>query len=104
MSIEALNWAYRQAVKPAPRKFLLVTLANYASGDFTCYPSQGKLAELTGLGETTARGHLAALESLGLIVRQARYGEHGGRTSDVYKLAVEAGDELTTKSAGRICR
>lgn len=87
MSIQALNWAYQQDVEPAARKFVLVTLANYASEDGHCYPSQETLAKMTGQSERTVREHLKALEHDGLIRRDGRRRKDGKRTSDEFFLA-----------------
>ena len=63
MSHQAVTWAYEQDVTPSGAKFVLVTIANYASGEGYCYPGQGKLAKDTGLSERSVRAHLDRLEA-----------------------------------------
>lgn len=100
MSISALNWAFEQGVTPAGRKFVLVALANYASEDGYCYPSQATLCAMTGQGERAVRDHLAALEALGLIARERRDGEGGHRATDGYTLKAPA-ERLTSRVAAK---
>src|SRR3546814_6065727 len=47
MSFQAINWAYKQTLGGGI-KFTLVTLANYADEDGTCFPRHETLAEQTG--------------------------------------------------------
>jgi len=87
MSTWAVNWAYEQTVKPATRKFVLVSLANFADENGYCFPSQQTLASMTDQGVSTVREHLKALESEGIISREHRYAKQGGgRTSDGFWL------------------
>ena len=86
MSVQALTWAFKQEITPAGLKFILVALANYASDDGYCYPSQKKLGELTGQSERAVRGHLATLERRGFIAREERRKEDGTRNSDGFYL------------------
>ena len=83
MSVEAVAWAFAQEVTPAGRKFVLVALANHADAEGRCFPSQKRLAFMTGQSVRAVRDHLAALEEAGLITRvETRRESDGGRTSD----------------------
>ena len=83
MSVEAVAWAFAQEVTPAGRKFVLVALANHADAEGRCFPSQKRLAFMTGQSIRAVRDHLAALEEAGLITRvETRRESDGGRTSD----------------------
>jgi hypothetical protein len=86
MSVQALTWAFKQEITPAGLKFVLVALANYASEDGYCYPSQKTLGRLTGQTDRSVRTHLVLLETLGLIQRETRIKADGGLTSDGYYL------------------
>jgi len=88
MSNRAITWAYRQELKAGP-KFVLVTLADMADQEHSCYPGVGTLAELTGYGRTAVRTHIEALIDAGLVTTQRRHKGNGARTSDRYYLAVE---------------
>lgn len=68
MSVEAITWALRQPVRPSSTKFVLVVLANCASGDtFLAYPSTQYLADATGQDRKTVVLSLAKLRDAGLI-------------------------------------
>lgn len=86
MSHWASTWAYEQDVQPCGRKFVLVALANFADEDGFCYPSQERLAEMTGQDVRSVRRHLASLDKDGAIKRRARRSKTGQRTSDGYTL------------------
>ena len=83
MSFQAINWAYNLPVKPAGRKFVLVTLANFATERAEAWPGQKRLARDTGQSVRSVSDHLAALEQEGLISRCERRRKNGSRTSAV---------------------
>lgn len=82
MSLEALTWAFKQQPNKSGEKFVLVALANYSDENWYSYPSQRRLAELTGMKERAVRGHLASLEEQEFITREHRQTDSGHRTSD----------------------
>lgn len=67
MSIEALNWALKQEIRPATKKFVLVVLANYASEWGKSFPSTETLCNRTCLNRKTVINSLDALEKDGHI-------------------------------------
>lgn len=85
MSHWASTWAYEQQVKSSGRKFVLVALANFADESGFCYPSQARLAAMTGQTDRSVRTHLAQLEEDNLIKREHRY-EDQRRATDGYRL------------------
>jgi DNA-binding transcriptional MocR family regulator len=90
MSIQAMTWAYEQDLSPT-YKFVLVTLANYATSHeahCTCFPGQKTLARDTGMDERTVRRALKFLEDMGFIDRMRRCRKDGTRTSDETMLMV----------------
>lgn len=90
MSIPAINWCIEQAGLPPGEWVVLFHLAhchNHETG--RCDPSQEYLSSITGMGLRTVRRHLASLEAGGLIARQKRGIEGGGRVSDWYTLGHE---------------
>jgi helix-turn-helix protein len=82
MSIEALIWAKRTPFGSPSRKLVMMMLADYADEDWSCFPSQRTLAEVTELGERTVRRILGDLEADGWISRIESRRADGGRTSD----------------------
>ena len=93
MSNEAINWAYRQTGLVCGAKFVLVALADFADHEWSCFPSQERLADMTGQTVRSVRNHLKALTDAGYVRREPRRGSGGQRTSDRYYL-------LPAESAG----
>jgi len=97
VSVEAITWALRQPVKPSSRKFVLVVLANCASGDtFLAYPSIAYLCEATGQDRKTVMTNLAALRDCGLLEDT---GQRAGSTKQVIVYRVLCGPDLFCKGA-----
>ncbi|MDP2712293.1 MAG: helix-turn-helix domain-containing protein [Solirubrobacteraceae bacterium] len=68
MSVEALSWVFRRSRAEHSARLVLLSLANHAGGDGGhTYPSIGKIAAETRLGESTVRGALEQLKDLGEI-------------------------------------
>ena len=86
MSVDAITWAYRQDVKPAARKFILVTLCNWSDPIGYGWWPQSRIAQLTGQEIRAVRNHLSALEEGGLIRRVARRDKKGRRDDDGFML------------------
>lgn len=89
MSHDATAWARSQKTGSSPAKFILLTLADYAGTDYSCYPSVKKLAEITELGESTVRAATKLLCELGLIRVFYRYRDNQTRRSSRYQLLVD---------------
>jgi hypothetical protein len=97
VSVEAITWALRQPVKPSSTKFVLVVLANCASGDtFLAYPSIPYLAEATGQDRKTVLANLAKLREWGLIEDT---GKRAGATKQVIVYRVRCGGDLFGEGA-----
>lgn len=95
MSNKAITWAYGRntvrdgsKLKPGP-KFTLVTLADMADQEHSCFPGYGMLAELTGSSESAVREHMKALRQAGFVREERRHKKNGARTSNRYYLAVD---------------
>lgn len=114
MSNTAVNWAYKQNITaeisariPAPGeatgyvdgtkvvtvkgglKFVLVTLADMADSEHSCFPGIDLIAELTGIAPSTVRSHIDSLIGLSLVARETRRRKDGSRTSNRYYLDVD---------------
>lgn len=90
MSHQATAWAYKQRGLTAGRKFVLVALADFADEQWSCFPGQERLAQMTGQDVRSVRRHIEELERLGLLTRERRFLANGQRTSDRYKLVPPA--------------
>lgn len=73
----------------SPREFQITALLlSYRwTPSSLIYPSVRTLAARIGCSERTVQRTCAALESRGLLVREARYRDDGGQQSSVYHLA-----------------
>lgn len=68
------------------RRMILIVLANFAGDDWSCWPTQGRIASQAGCKERQVREHLKWLDEEGFISRSTkRLGQgNGSRTS--YKI------------------
>ncbi len=68
MSVEAITWALRQDIPRSSAKFVLVVLANCASGDtFVAWPSAAYLSDATSQDRKTVLANLKKLAASGFI-------------------------------------
>lgn len=94
MSIEVLNWAWRQRVPSASAKLVLLALADHANGDGYCWPSMNRIAEMTGISQRQVSNHVTTLAGLGLVAKADRR-RHGGQYRGwSYVVGPTSGSEL----------
>jgi len=89
MSVEAVHWALKQKTDEAVDKLILISLADYAGHDHTCFPSRKKLAEVGMCSLDTVDRANKRLEARGLIRKDRRLHEAGGLASNCYVLCVD---------------
>jgi hypothetical protein len=94
-------WAAEQRVRDVGSKAVLLTLAAYADEDFTCYPSQERIAAETEQSVRQVARQLSFLESLGLLSRSRRYVQ-GNRSSDRYLLHLDVTVEVEQDDPRRL--
>jgi len=99
MSNEAITWAYSLDGLKSGAKFVLVTLANYADSEGSCFPGIGKIARQVSAGESTVRANLEVLKKAKLITEERRHRKDGSRSSNRYWLAVGGVIDLTPESS-----
>ena len=97
MSVRATKWAWSLTL-PTTVKFVLIALADHADDDGECWPSQSRIAEMTGLTDRTVRYVLHGLSLSGLVKTGGGKG-HRGHTS----LALEV-EEITDDLAQIIAK
>lgn len=102
-----IDWALEQPiVSNAPRKFILVLLANRADDAWECWTRHRLLAKESGLSIGQVRKHLQALEEEdGLIRRIPWQREDGGQGANGYILGREAQlnpYSFTRRGGGRV--
>ena len=92
MSIEALKWSLdigEERDLEASQRLVLIMLGN--SADHTgsnLYPSYSFISRRTGLGKSTVRSHITALQAAGLLIKESRARGDGSQTSNCYRLAM----------------
>lgn len=94
LSHDATAWAKSQKTGSSPAKFILMTLADFASTDYSCYPSVKKLADITELSESTVRSATKLLAEQGLIRVFYRYRDNHTRRSSRYQLLVDGTETM----------
>lgn len=91
MSNEALTWAFKQDL-PMTEKFVLVSLADYADDEHSCYPSYNKTAKRVGCSRRTAMRAVESLADAGFIRSVPRGRANGSASSNRYVLNVGGSD------------
>lgn len=76
MSLNATLWAWQQDLTP-PQKLILLSMADRAGEDFTCWPSYKRLEANTGLNRKTIVKHIKSMKDMGLIEEVGRKGRTG---------------------------
>lgn len=80
MSIEAMQWAFNQDIKPSSVKFVLVALGDNAQHDGMAWPSIAALSEKTGQDRKTVISALDRLEAAGYLMDS---GKRTGTTGQI---------------------
>lgn len=121
MSMELMVKAMKLKVGNPLRKLVLLKLADNANDQGECWPSYQHIADQCEIGRSTVKGHVRALEEMGMLRREyRRKGElnqsnlfhlrldekeykqpsKGGAGSDLGQQVTEVGQELTQGGAG----
>lgn len=91
MSIRALEIVLRAKGIKGRKKMVLVGLASHADDNgASCFPKIKTLADEIGLSEYTVQRALHDVVGDKLVTRSPRYLPNGGRTTDDYRLDLEA--------------
>ena len=92
MSIEALKWSLdigEERELEASQRLVLIMLGNSADhAGSNLYPSYSFISRRTGLGKSTVRSHISALQAAGLLIKESRSRGDGSQTSNCYRLAM----------------
>ncbi|MEW6874967.1 helix-turn-helix domain-containing protein [Trueperella pyogenes] len=65
-----------------------VVLSAHAAKDGTCWPSQGRIAEMTSTSRNTVRKALDELREVGAVEWIGQTGEDGSQRSNLYRLTI----------------
>jgi hypothetical protein len=89
MSIRAMTWAWTAALTPTP-KLVLMALADIADDQGLCWPSIKALARKCSLSERSVQRVLHSLQSKELLSVEPQFRKDGSRSSNRYRLALDA--------------
>ncbi len=95
MSRIATDWVWRQEIKPATLKLILLAVADRADEQHRCFPSIERLVADTGLNRKTVLTGLNSLTESGLIIDT---GERRGKTGRVKVYQMTIGNETVPKA------
>ncbi|WP_073010464.1 helix-turn-helix domain-containing protein [Roseibium suaedae] len=85
MSLDATLWAWKVRGLPAKQKLILLSIADRASEDHTCWPSIRRLCDDCGMSRSTVIRAIAALCERGLLSKADRF-DNGKQISSIYHL------------------
>lgn len=72
----------------APTKLVLLCIADHCNEEDECFPSIGRISQLTGLCESSVRNSMIKLEALGFLERSPRIRENGSFSSNSFRLNI----------------
>jgi DNA-binding transcriptional ArsR family regulator len=117
VSVEATDWAWDVSIPRrvdehgklvdgerslVTRKLVLLAYATHANKVGVCFPSQGRIAAMCGIGERAVRAHVAVLEKAGLLKKSRRRRANGGYAATLlYELALDSAGETRDKLSRR---
>ena len=83
------NWFYQSPEYRAGEKAMIGYLVSRSGTKKQCFPSLKKISEDMAIAESTAVSILKKLEAKGLIIKNMRTAESGGRVSNLYRVILE---------------
>ena len=106
MSVEAMAWAFKQPIPPAP-KIVLLALSNNADKEGkNCYPALRTIVEnCAPMQVRTIQNHLRWLEANSLITITPWFHPSGRQTSNLYELrlsTIYCGEGAESCTGGRV--
>lgn len=94
MSRIANDWVWKQNIKPATHKLILLAMADRADEYHCCYPSIARLERDTGLDRKTIQKGISNMIACGLL---SDTGKRVGTTNKVRVLRMNIGEEQSQK-------
>lgn len=99
MSMELMVKAFKMKVGNPLRKLVLIKLADNANDAGECWPSYQHIADQCEIGRSTVKGHIRALEGMGLLRREFR--KKGlMNQSNVFYLSLDNPPEIPEQKGG----
>jgi hypothetical protein len=112
MSVEAMNWAWKQALPPS-EKLLLMSLADHADERGECFPSKKSLSDRCSISLRTVIRLQQVLCDKGVLSITTRKRTNGSTTSNLYLLHLDVflkanttqeGGQITPKGGDKLSR
>ena len=83
---------------PSRAKQIMFYLINRANADGTCFPSVRTIASDCGISERTIQRAMKVLLEEGFVIKENRYRNNGGQSSNLYKLQIESEKNIDNQS------
>ena len=94
---ELLENVYKSNL-PSRAKQIMFYLINRANAEGTCFPSVRTIASDCGISERTIQRTMKVLLEEEFVIKENRYRDNGGQSSNLYKLRIEAEKNIDNKS------
>ena len=88
MKKELLETVYKSNL-PSRAKQIMFYLINRANAEGTCFPSMRTIGSDCGISERTIQRTMKVLLEDGFVIKENRYRDNGGQSSNLYKLQIE---------------
>ncbi|AGK97118.1 helix-turn-helix domain-containing protein [Clostridium pasteurianum] len=85
---EILDKVYKSNL-PSRAKQIMFYLINRANTEGTCFPSVRTIAKDCGVSERTVQRTMKVIFEAGFVIKENRYRDNGGQSSNLYKLQIE---------------
>lgn len=85
---EMLDKVYKSKL-PSRAKQVMFYLINRANAEGTCFPSVRTIASDCGVSERTIQRTMNILVEEGFVIKEERYRDNGGQSSNLYKLQID---------------
>ncbi|MBE0068263.1 MULTISPECIES: helix-turn-helix domain-containing protein [Clostridia] len=95
---EILDKVYKSNL-PSRAKQIMFYLINRANAEGTCFPSVKTIASDCGVSERTIQRNMNILVEEGFIIKEERYRDNGGQSSNLYRLQMESENNNIKPSA-----
>ena len=94
---EILEKVYKSNL-PSRAKQIMFYLINRANAEGTCFPSVRTIASDCGISERTIQRTMKVLLEEGFVIKENRYRDNGGQSSNLYKLQIEPENNIDNQS------
>ena len=88
MKKELLETVYKSNL-PSRAKQIMFYFINRANAEGTCFPSMRTIGSDCGISERTIQRTMKVLLEEGFVIKENRYRDNGGQSSNLYKLQIE---------------